>query len=42
MDRNTTEQVGQWWGQERRDISGQETAWYLIADFTEEKCGGGG
>ena len=26
----------------KRDVSGKETIWYLIADFTEEKCGSGG
>ena len=43
MDRNTTEQVRIVVGTgKKRDVSGQETVWYLIADFTAEKYGGGG
>ena len=42
MNRITTEWVGMVVGTgKKRDVSGQETVWYLIPDFTEEKCGSG-
>ena len=41
MNRITTEWVGMVVGTgKKRDVSDQETVWYLIADFTEEKSGG--
>jgi len=43
MNRITTEWVGMVVGTgKKRDVSDKETVWYLIADFTAEKCGGGG
>ena len=43
MNRITTEWVGMVVGiGKKREVSDKETVWYLIADFTEEKCGSGG
>ena len=43
MNRITNEFVGMLVGTgKKKDVSGQETVWYFIANFTEEKCGGGG
>ena len=43
MNRITTEWVGMVVGTgKKRDVSDKETVWSLIADFNEEKYGGGG